>query len=458
MKNYTKCFLSIGIFLSLAFYGFDQAQAAFSMTVTPRRGGQNIRFEASEPGSFLRNEEVTVSVTSTEAAQYHLYLTTYQPLTSEFGNTIPQGAFIAFSPSKNLLGTLRTELETPVMMGQMPVYTSNTAGSSDEFVLVFNIRVPEDQPGGVYRTQMTFTAELVNAKSGVSPSVITMDVRVEIRPTFRMVVKSAKGGNSLDFGHIAKDRLSAAESLNIEIESNIGTPYKIVQRMTEPLIAADGTLLDEEAFSFAVSGLEERPVTSSPTALYVSGDKGSNALVPIQYTLKPEETQKAGVYSGSISLKVESASVLVPSEVFNIPVKIEIEPVFYLDAEMGHGRGLEFGTFKTGEEKRESQIFLTVHTNIGEPYQVTQIFSRKFTNPEGAVIPAGHFTYYGSQAQTGVLAVMSPTPVQEGEAVVFTSDKAGTPAKFILNFSLTVPMEAQSGSYTSDIKYTITSL
>src|SRR3989338_7840412 len=114
----------------------QDAHAVFTLSVTPRRGGQNIRFEPAKPGDYLRNEEVTFTVTSDRNAQYRIYQTVYQPLTNEFGNTIPQGAFIVFSPS-NPLGTLRTQLETPITMGQAPIYASDTAGSSDSFVVGF---------------------------------------------------------------------------------------------------------------------------------------------------------------------------------------------------------------------------------------------------------------------------------------------------------------------------------
>ena len=309
----------------------QDAHAVFTLSVTPRRGGQNIRFEPAKPGDYLRNEEVTFTVTSDRNAQYRIYQTVYQPLTNEFGNTIPQGAFIVFSPS-NPLGTLRTQLETPITMGQAPIYASDTAGSSDSFVLVFNVKVPEDQPGGVYRTQITFTAELANQQGGVSPSIVTMDVRVEITPTFRIVIRSAKGTHDLDLGNITKDRPTAAGILNIEIESNIGTTYRITQQLTESLLSQEGSVLDESAITItaATGGMEdstaeEIEISPSPDVIYTSGENGQGDTIQLQYTLAPEATQKAGIYSGNITFKVESNSAFVSPEVWNVPVRVEIE-------------------------------------------------------------------------------------------------------------------------------------
>ena len=455
------------IFTACSLLIAENAHAVFTLSVAPRRGGQHIRFEGAKPGGFLRNEEVTLTVTSDRSAQYRIYQTVYQPLTNEFGNTIRQGAFIVFSPS-NPLGILRTQLETPITMGQVPVYTSNSAGDSDSFVLVFNVKVPEDQPGGVYRTQITFTAELVNRQGGVSPSVVTMDVRVEITPDFRITIQNVRGGKYLEFERISRDKPISTGALKIEIESNIGTKYRIIQQLTEPLVSAEGFSADESHLSFVASGGGQGSLTASgspqevpesPTVLYTSDERGRGDVIQVQYQLTPGGGQKAGIYSGNLSFKIESGSVFVPSEVINIPFKIEIEPIFYLDTEIEQSAmNLNFGVFKSGEEKQERRILLTVHSNLGQPYQVSQIVPRKLTNEEGTVIPREHFQFFGSEAQTGLLTVMSPTPVQEGESVVFTSNQKGTPEKFTLNYILTVPHGARAGSYNSEVKYSITTL
>lgn len=461
MPRYSFCriVLIFLFFLSASLTLAAEAHAVFTLSVTPRRGGQHIRFEGGKPGAYLRNEEVTLTVTSDRGAQYRISQTVYQPLTNEFGNTIPQGAFIVFSPS-NPLGTLRTQLETPITMGQVSIYTSNTAGDTDSFVLVFNVKVPEDQPGGVYHTQMTFTAELVNAQSGVSPSIVTMDVRVEITPDFRIAIQNVRGGRYLEFERISKDRPTGSSALKIEIESNIGTKYRIIQQLTEPLVSSEGFSLDESRLSFVSSGgARAQEVSESPEVIYTSSETGQGDVIQLQYQLTPGESQKAGIYSGNISFKIESDSPFVPSEVIHIPVKIEIETLFYLDMEMEQSAmALNFGVFKSGEEKQERRVILTVHSNLGQPYQVSQIVPRKLTNEEGTVIPREHFQFFGSEAQTGILVVMSPTPVQEGETVVFTSDNRGTPEKFVLNYSLTIPYGARAGTYNSEVKYSITTL
>ena len=136
----------LGAFVFAALLAFEApAHALFHMSVIPRKGGQTLRFEEGAPGSLLRNEEVAVTFESDRGVQYRISQTLDGRLTNETGNAIPQNAFIFFSPS-SALGTLRTTLETPVTVGTVPLYTSNSAGESDTWPLIYSVRVLENQP------------------------------------------------------------------------------------------------------------------------------------------------------------------------------------------------------------------------------------------------------------------------------------------------------------------------
>ncbi|HTL70291.1 MAG TPA: hypothetical protein VL404_03270 [Candidatus Eisenbacteria bacterium] len=445
--------------------GAGQAFAVFELEVAPRRGGQHLRFEESQPGGLLRNEEVTITVESDVATQYRILQTVYQPLINESGNTMPQGAFIEFSPSTPL-GTLRTQLETPVAMGQSQIFTSNAAGDSDTFVLVFNVRVPEDLPGGLYRTQIIFTAEPVTPVAGVTQRVVTMDVQMEIRPTFRMTVSGRGGTHELDLGRISKDRGTAAGELALDLESNIGTTYRVLEQLAQPLASASGGMLDEGALSVAIAGgtngqpgpPSPQPVALSPAVIYTSNGAGQGDSLRLDYVFEPGQEEKSGIYTGVLTFRVESSSPLVSPEVISVPVRVEIEPIFDLDVQLKEGTSLHFGQFgaESGEGKRS--VTLTVKSNLGEPYNVSQVVSRKLTNEKGTSLPAENFLFQGKDAKTGTLAAPSPKPVLEGESVLFTSDRKGTPEEFAVDYILDIPQGSQAGSYSSEIKYSLTTL
>lgn len=464
MKSFTKRFVAFFFLTGCFLAAPKEARAAFTLSVVPQRGVHGISFEQSKPGTFLRNEEVTVSVNTDRAAQYIIYQTVYEPLTNEFGNTIPQEDFIVFSPS-NSLGTLKTQLETPVTMGQSSFYTSNAAGESDSFVLAYTVKVPENQAGGVYRTRITFTAQPVTATAGASQSVVTLDVRVDVRTTFHVRIENADGSSDLNLGHISKNRPAAEGNLKIEIESNTG-PYRITQQLADSLASQEGETIKEDDFKFIAFGGDGGNLSAkgmplqvplSAETLYAS-ESGGGDNISVQYLVSPVFAQKAGIYMGILSFKVESNAQGLVTETINIPVKMEIESIFYLDLEMEQPGKVQFGVFRAREETRQKKVALWVHSNLGKPYQVTQIVANKFVNEAGEALPAEHFTYFGSEAQTGTLARLSPMPVTEGESVVFTSDNKGTPEHFTLEYDLSSPRNPKAGNYSTAVKYSLTTL
>ncbi|HXV18538.1 MAG TPA: hypothetical protein VD883_00495, partial [Candidatus Omnitrophota bacterium] len=189
-----------------------------------------------------------------------------------------------------------------------------------------------------------------------------------------------------------------------------------------------------------------------------SNQEGSADNFQIQYVAAPPSGQKSGIYRSRLSFQVESGSPSLLPQPINVPVQIEIEPILHLDIKMEEGTRISFGKFKEQGDARQRTVKLAVHSNLGQPYQVSQILSRDLTNPEGTTIPAENFTYYGEGAQTGSIRAQSPFPVESGESVVFVSDSAGTPETLNLYYSLNLPGGVKSGDYSSDIKYSITTL
>lgn len=443
-----------------------EAWALFQLQVSPRRGGQSIHFESSEPGKALRNEEVTLGILTDISVPYRILQTVYQPLTNELGDKIPAGSFIVFSPS-NPSGTLRTQLETPVNMGQYQIYTSTQAGDPDEFILVYNVLVPEDQAGGIYRTQLTYTAEPINAQAGISPSTRTLEVRVEIAPKFRMILETAKGARTLDLGSIRRDRPVASEALHVRIQANAAGPYRLIAQLTEPFISQQGEMLDPAAFKVSASGAQNgtlgftatsSPLPAGPVIFYRSGEAGASDEMELRFEAAPDIQHKAGIYSGTLSFRAESSTPMIAQDVFTIPVRFEIEPIFSLDTKFEEGAQLQFGVFKPGMDTQERHVGVTVLSNMSEPYQVSQMVSRKMATDEGATLPGDAFRVQVTDAKTGSILTPGLEPVKEGEMALFVSDNKGTPEKFSIRYVLTIPKEARAGAYNSEIKYSITTL
>ncbi len=458
------------VFLAAALFIQADAYALFDFSVSPRRGGQDLRIhmegalQEQQGKGILRNEEVRVTINTTEGVPYRITETVNQvPTDMRTGKTLPLNSFFQFSPSTTV-GRLETVLESPVSPGVKQIYTNST-GESDEFILVFNVRLGEDQPGGLYHTQITFTAEALNPGSAsFSPRLVTMNVDVDIPQTFRVTTRALRGGRELDLGRIRKDGESGSAVYRVDVDSSIGAEYRIVQQLIEPLSSPEGETLDTGALSWSLvqgsgSGSQARPVSTSPENLYRSDAQGSGDALQIQYAVTPAAGQKAGIYRGVLAYKVESNSPLVRQEMISVPIVLEVEPILYLDIETREGGGISFGSFRSQDEAREIQVTLSVHTNLGKEYTVSQILPHALAARDGSsTIPLGALQYYGSEAKFGLLTSQSPIPVKEGETVVYRSDSKGMAESFSLNYRLAIPKDTPAGAYNSELKYSITTL
>ncbi len=464
MKLFSRDFfvrvILVGLFLGVP----CEAHAVFLLNATPTRETHGIRFDDVKPGSYARNEEVTITMTSTVTTQYTIYQEMNQPLTNETGAMIPQRSLIVFSPSSSL-GTLKTQQETPVLMGRTPIYTSNGAGDTDTFVLVFNIMIPEGQPGGLYRTMLKLIAQPVSSQPGVSQSTVILNVVVNVRPTFSLNIQNSRGLRQIDLGRISRDRLVADDTLSVVVESN-SAAYTIFQEMAEPLTSQDGQIINEADLKLVALGGDKGVLTAknSPVSVpsnservYVS-DSGLSDSFALKYIASPDSTQKAGIYSGTVKLKVDSAAQNIPLQPVIIPIQLEVEPIFYLDIELPEVTKVSFGVFKNANEVREKTVTVKVHSNLNEPYQVVQIVSNKITSPQGHALPPQNFTYFGSEAQTGTLANLSPVAVREGSEVVYTSNPRGAPEKFILTYALKTSESPKAGPFSTIVKYSLTTV
>lgn len=451
------------LLLTLALAWASPAWALFELTASPRKGGRDIRFDAGLAAGSAREEELTLTVESDAAVPYQILIRHLSPLTNEQGKTLPQDALVVFSPT-NSLGDVRLKVEAPLPLGQTVLYSSNSSGASDQLTLVFHLNLPEDMPGGLYRASLSFTLEPQTPAAGIVPRTVTLDVRVESKPAFRFAVRSDKGSEKLDLGRVTqKNPVPSPGVLTYQIESNVGQPYRVYQELRGALVSEAGTPLPEESVSFSTEGEQGRAAASgklseAPVLLYESDPLGTSAQFRAAYQAQPSPTAPAGRYNGMLLLRVESSSPYAAGQNAQLPVALEIEPVFNLDIDIPDGFGLQFGNLRSGEEAPEKRVFLKVRSNLGQPYQVSQLVTRRMSTGDGYALPDEAFRYSTQKTRTGSVEAIAVRPVPAGESAVFLSDPAGTPEELALSYFLTIPSEAKSGPYGTEIKYSITTL
>lgn len=439
------------------------AWALFDLSASPRKGGRDLRFETGLSTTVSREEELTLTAESDRSVPYRIYVTMLSPLTNEQGRVMKQDALYVFSPSQTL-GDLRLKLESPLPLGQTVVYTSNSSGDSDQMVLVFHLNLPESIPGGSYRAALSFTLEPMVPTADLSPRTVTLNVVVEIKPTFHFSVKTQRGGSVLDLGRLGKEGAPAGVTALLHAENNTGHSFRIFQELRGPLRSDTGLPLASENIRFE-AGVEgagrtgaAQSLSETPVLLFDSSTTSGPADLSVTYQVNPEGNLAAGRYEGSIFYRIESASILAAGQSAELPLRFEVEPIFNLDIQIPDGLGLQFGNLKSGQSGIEKKIILNVQSNLGAPYQVSQFVARRMSTPDGAALPESAFQFFVERTKTGSVSSVAARPVQIGDSMVFISDASGTPETLLCTYTLDIPLAAKAGSYGTDIKYTITTL
>ena len=114
-----SCLAVLGSFMAA-----EPAHATFTMTLTPERGGRDIRFTPVKPGVETRNEELAVSVFSDEGKPYRIRIQQLSPFVNERGQTLSSDTVKIFSRS-SVSGTLEVRVPQALNPGQFTLYTSD---------------------------------------------------------------------------------------------------------------------------------------------------------------------------------------------------------------------------------------------------------------------------------------------------------------------------------------------
>ena len=132
---------------------------------------------------------------------------------------------------------------------------------------------------------------------------------VSIRPELSLEVHS-ETGQDINLGTVtsAEDepRMSRPVRVSVKVWSNLGTPYRVTQRVDAPLTNEEGKILATKNLLYTdplVEGEGERDVESSPE-IFVSDSKGLSENRTVIYKLRVPPGQAAGTYETMLIMAV----------------------------------------------------------------------------------------------------------------------------------------------------------
>jgi len=446
--------------VALSFLVFENAWAAFTLSATPFEGGFDIRFGKLRAEVPEVKKEITLRVTTDQGKKYRVYQELVTPLRNSEGQEIPYNNLQFYTlQGSNSLGSLTTTQEQGVRRGRSLLYTSNTQGQGDSFILVHTLSLPEGLPSGTYRGRFQFTVETTD---GSQVQRININAVVTLESSASVEVSTSSGSRTIELK--AGDLLAQKNEVLFEVTGSLGRTYRITQSLVDSL-RSDGEELPQGSVIFKVSEgrngavAGEGSLSRRDETLYTSSPHGDADTILVSYKLTEPLNASAGTYRGRIQFFIEGAASLKTTSSFSFNFVVKIDPTFELNVSPETGGRIEFRDLKPQEQAKINEVIVEVNTNLGKPYQISQKVERLLTNKDGTTISKERFVFRQEKiTDGGILKQPSNTPVEIGETTIYISDGKGSPANFKIIYELTVPEDLRAGNYSSNITYSISEL
>ena len=468
----------VSILLFLFFCICPSVFAAFNLIATPNDGGFDLRFNRVSPNDFKAAKEVTLRITSDIAKPYRVFQKVIVPLATSDGTPLPDEQFKMYPlVNSNSRGTLLYREESPVNQFNELIYTSDGAGTSDSFQLVYTITPKGNQIQGSYYGRFSYV--LVPVDTTQVQVVTNMNVYVELAagttPVVEVKTESGIPRLELSSKKIAFNKeinLAQLPQVEVKIHGPVGMLYRIYQSLEGGEVKSGaGDEFDLSHLLFSIDGKKNGTTVSGGTLaaaankqlLYTSDSNGSGDEFVITY--KPDKDfrlETADRYSGRMNFIMETDQpVSFKTGILGtLDVELDIAPVFdiYVFSQEKEGVNLSFGnvTYRTGPKTSEIEIF--VETNMHKSYQVIQKVGGPMLNENNDIVPSEDFVVQVKDLKTEedpLSYLKDTTPVKEGDTVLFSSGSSGKSAQFKIDYRLTMRPDSKAGNYTTRIGYSL---
>jgi hypothetical protein len=441
-----------------------RAFAAFGISYSLTEGGSRLELDPDDS-----DKGVQISVNTDAATQYEVIQRIVQPLTNRDNPNQSIGDnFVVYGlRGTNQFGDFRippNEPGFPVRDGDR-LYTSDAAGDSDGFTLIYGIDKIGDINPGYYQGQIAFILRPINSSLSEVTTYLYVYVTVNPGPEAAASVEiSGPLGSRMISLNPKKENLQICE-VPVKVNGAFKNNFSISQSILGGIESVDGGRLDPRVVNVEVKNVSKgvgisQPLIPGQQVVYTSAPDGqADQDFVITYSLGDLSDQRAGKYTSRINYYLSEGNK--PARLINmLDLEIENERVFELGiTPRDQATAIEFRNLSAKEGPKINEVDMEIKSNLGKPYQVTQNVFSELTDVEGRVIAFDNFQVVTESLDTkGKLNITQKQKVQKGDTILFVSDKKGSSDKFKIIYELKVPDETIAGNYTSRITYSLVEL
>jgi hypothetical protein len=280
---------------------------------------------------------------------------------------------------------------------------------------------------------------------------------------FNITVRPYSGGNDLRFDKGVPGNNEINQQVILDIRSDAGARYQVIQTLLEPLTNPQGTSIPQNNFyvygapgsnkSGTLSVQQELPVSLGRTIIYTSNPSGLSDSFNLLYILKYPLNVPSGSYRGRIAFSLE------PIDSSGAPVTV----IMNIFAEITGEAGIEINTVNISKiislnserpDANSSSVLFNVKGDMGNQFRISQILTSPLESREGPDLPYDAVVFQVSEIKKGAGPAQN-IPLSSRKELIYTSDARGEADSFVVTYSLAEPEKQKAGSYRTTIKYSI---
>ena len=274
-------------------------------------------------------------------------------------------------------------------------------------------------------------------------------------------VRPYEGGYDLRYHNVDLQAGRINKELVVDITSDIGKQYRLIQVLQEPLTTDQGVSIPQGSFVvYAVRGTNkygsvsvetDTPVFFGRTIIYTSNASGLSDSLILVYGLTLPPNQGPGSYRGRLQFTLEPIDSSAESKTFILNIFADIEAqsrieintssqdkIIHLDASI--------------EEKKSSDVLVNITGGLGKQFKIIQLISDPLISTEGNELKLEKIKFVGREAKEGTV-VNQPLPLSLSSQALYTSGRRGQLDSFVITYSLDDLKGEMAGSYLGNIKY-----
>jgi len=161
----------------------------------------------------------------------------------------------------------------------------------------------ERQKSGTYKGQLKYVV-VTDQKE----QLFTIQLEVEVEPVFSIEIDLPSGG--LSFERLLPDSQPMVREVAVEVKTNLGRPYMVMQNVVSPLTNDKGDEMPDQYFTYKgelannqngkIFDTDYKQVPRGESLLFASDQMGAPSQFKVGYRLRPYLAMVPGSYTTSI--------------------------------------------------------------------------------------------------------------------------------------------------------------